>query len=166
MRKQMVSYICQTTVRIYFHYFKGWKERFLFRGNLLLPIFVRFYEKRNCLYTFWYYILFMYNRIKKIWIEEKEWYMRIILTTSYIATSFVIEWPLRFSIKWSYHCLAGNTDSLFNFILLNVTRRHGLKFDRLSHRKHRELIRRRKSALRSLFPPPSYTNRDVDVVSI
>lgn len=89
--------------RIYFHYFKGWKERFLFRGNLLLPIFVRFYEKRNCLYTFWYYILFMYNRIKKIWIEEKEWYMRIILTTSYIATSFVIEWPLRFSIKWSYH---------------------------------------------------------------
>lgn len=26
-------------------------------------------------------------------------------------------------------------------MLLNVTRRHGLKFDRLSHRKHRELIR-------------------------
>lgn len=72
--------------RIYFHYFKGWKEWFLLRREPVIANIVRFYERNETAYI--RFGTFYVNRIKKIWIEEEEWHMRIILTMSHIAYVF------------------------------------------------------------------------------
>lgn len=149
--------------RIYFHYFKGWKEWFLLRGNLLLPILFVFMRNETAYIRFG---TFYVNRIKKIWIEEEEWHMRIILTTSHIATSFVIGAASIFNKM--IVLLPCEKHRLFNFTLCYWMPQEGMVWSSIGYPN--ENIANRFVDVRArfvrFFSPPLYANRDIDHIYI